>query len=213
MARNRQRIFWLASAGIVMILAMLLSGSYRSPWTGVLEGLLYFLCLVMLYCHAPLQRLLSALPRGQQVALFGVTVILLVAQLRDRPDDTWPFLPWNMYRSRFEAPQYLEVRGITHDGRDMEIPVGEVYQSQSRTTLWRLQLLSHLMDNNHCEVKRLQRSEQFRTLLLATVGRFMDQHPGTLVQKVQVKRCTLPRPGPGRKLEISRKMYLEYPLY
>lgn len=205
-------IFWLNGAAIFIIVLLLLVGKYDPPWPKVLEALLFILCLTLLISYAPMRSLLAALSRPQRVAITGITVVMVLAQLRDRHDESWPFIPWNMYRGRFDAPRYLEVVGITQDGRELEIPVGKVYQSQARTLLWRLQLLSTLMDNNDCEVKKLHRSEQFRTLLLNTVDRFQNQHPEIQMQSVFVNRCTLPRPGPGRKLAISRKKYLEYSL-
>lgn len=209
---RKQVIFWLNGAAIFIIVLLLLVGKYDPPWPKVLEALLFILCLTLLISYAPMRSLLAALSRPQRVAITGITVVMVLAQLRDRHDESWPFIPWNMYRGRFDAPRYLEVVGITQDGRELEIPVGKVYQSQARTLLWRLQLLSTLMDNNDCEVKKLHRSEQFRTLLLNTVDRFQNQHPEIQMQSVCVNRCTLPRPGPGRKLAISRKKYLEYSL-
>lgn len=202
----------MSGVGIALIIVLLLVGKYDPPWPKFLESLLFVMCLLLLLCYAPLQNLLSALPRPQRVALVGITVVLVLAQLRDRPGDSWPFIPWNMYRGQFEAPQYLEVLAITPDGKEVEVPVCQVYQSQTRTVLWRLQLLSNLMETNDSEAKRLHRCEQFRTLLLTTVARFQNLHPDIHVQSVCVNRCTLPRPFPGRKLAISRKKYLEYSL-
>jgi hypothetical protein len=201
---------WL---GLLITIALLLLAPLHSPWPKVLEATLYLLCFLLLGTYPPLRCLFTAIPRSQRWAVLSLAGILLVAQIKDRPQQTFPFFPWNMYHGRFrEPPQYLEYIGVCADGREVFIPMARVFSSQHRTAYWRLQNLWKEMEAAKDESKRQQHADQFRLLLMAMVARFNDQHPGTDIMSVRVIQCSMPRPAPGLKLEVTRHLYKEYPL-
>ena len=202
-----------AWVGLLIIITLLLLVPFHSPWPKVLEATLYLLCFLLLATYPPLRCVFTAIPRTQRWAVLCLAGILFVAQIRDRPQQTFPFIPWNMYHGRFhEPPWYLEFVGICPDGREVLIPVGQVFSSQHRTLLWRLQNVWNQMEAAKDESTPEQHADQFRSLLMALVARFNDQHPETDLKRVRVIECTMPRPAPGLKLEVTRRLYKEYPL-
>lgn len=209
-AHNRVLLYVV---GLLIIITLLLFVPFQPPWPKVLECSLYLLCFQLLATYPPLRSLYDALPRRQRWAMLGLAGILVITQLRDRPTQTFPFLPWNMYHGRFiEPPHYLEYIGVCPDGREIAIPVGQLFLSQHRTVLWRLQVLWKQMEAATVNTQREQYAEQFRSLLLAVVSRFNDLHPGDDITLVRVMYCTMPRPVPGLKLEVTRRLVGEYPI-
>lgn len=203
----------LAIVGLLLTITLLLLLPFKQPWPKVLECVLYLYCLLLLASYEPVRALFAAIPKTQQRALLGLVVILFVAQIKDRPQQTFPFLPWNMYHGRFREPlQYLEFVGVCPDGHEVVINAGKVFASQQRTVLWHLQDLSKQMETAKNEAAQQLYAEQFQSYLVAMVKRFNDQHPGTDVTRVRAIQCTIPRPAPGLKLETIRQLLKEYPL-
>lgn len=203
----------LAGMGLLITIALQLLTSFPSPLPKILEGTLYFFCFVLMSCSQQLRSLFVAIPKRQQWLLMGLAGILVIAQLHERPRQTFPFLPWNMYHGRFpDPPQYLEYVGVCQDGREVVIPVGQVFTSQHRTVLWRLQSLRNQMEAEIDQAKRQDHADQFHRLLQAIVARFREQHPDADVTRIRVIRCTMPRPAPGLELDVTRHTLGEYPV-
>ncbi len=199
--------------GLLIIISVLLFVPLRPPWPKVLEAALYLLCFLLLMTQPALRRLLASLSRTQRWSMMSLAGILLIAQIRDRPQQTFPFIPWNMYNGRFrEPPCYLEFVGVQPNGREITIPAGQVFSSQQRAVLWRLQLLRHKMETARDASMRQQSAAQFQALLLAVIRRYREQHPHTALVRLKVIQCTLPRPAPGLKLDVTRRLCHEYPL-
>lgn len=201
----------LTLVSMFITITLLLFAPFAKPWPKVFEATLYLLCFLLLASYQPVRSLFAAIPQAQRRGILCLGIILLVTQLKDRPQETFPFIPWNMYHGRFtEPPQYLEYIGVCPDGREVKIPVGQVFASQHRTVLWHLHSLSNQIEAETSESIRQKHIDRFRSLLVAVVARFNEQHPGTDVIRVQVIQCSMPRPTPGLFLEVTRRMLREY---
>lgn len=212
-AKQVNSLVVLCSLGMVIIVALLLFVPLKPPWPKVLECLFYLLCLHLLVTYPPIRVVLDALSPVLRWAMLGLAGVLVIAQIRERPTQTFPFLPWNMYQGRFtEPPEYLEYIGICPDGREVNIPVCQVFLSQPHTVLWKLQLLWKQMHSATENISSTRHAEQFRSLLFAVVSRFKYQHPETDITRVRVIQCNLPRPVPGLKLDVKRHVLAEYPI-
>ncbi|MFT3883411.1 MAG: hypothetical protein QM703_27645 [Gemmatales bacterium] len=167
-----------ALGGLLLLGATLLFVPLQPPWPKTLEAGLYLLGLVLLASYAPVRQLFDGLPRSQRWGLLGLTAILLVAQIRDRSQQTFPFLTWNMYHARFpNPPAFLEYQGICADGREVFLPIGDVFASQHRTVTWRLFNLWNLMEAEQDETTRTELTRQFHALLGRSPGGSMNSTP------------------------------------
>lgn len=200
-----------ASVGLLITITLLLFVPFNPPWPKVLEVVLYLLGFLLLASCPPLHTLFVGIPKTQRWLMLSLAGILLVTQMRNRHQETFPFIPWNMYHMRFpQPPQYLEFIGVCPDGREVVIPVCRLFYSQLQTVFWRLQILWNQMEAAPDQSTRQMYSDQFRSILLAIVSRFNQQHSDTNVIRVRVIHCTMPRPKPGLKLEVTRRLLTEY---
>jgi hypothetical protein len=203
----------LLGISMAITIAALLFAPLSAPWPKVLEGAVYVLFAAMLASYQPIRSVLTAIPTPQRILLYSMAVVLVVTQLRNRPHESFPLIPWNMYNMRFSGnPQYLEYVGICADGKEVIIPVGTVFHSQERAVLWRLHMLWKQMDASASDAELQQLTDQFQMVLKSVVTRFNQQHPATDVVRVRVMECSLPQPAPGRKLDVTRQMLKEYVL-
>lgn len=210
---STKNILVMASMGLLITLVVLLFVPLEKPWPKVLEGTLYLQCLLLLANYPPLRQMFVSIPKKQKWAVLCFGGILLFTQLKDRPQQTFPFIPWNMYHGRYpKPPKYLEYIGICSDGHELVIPIGGVFASQHRTVLWRLDMLWKQIEDEPIESIREKNDELYKSLLKAIVLRYNEQHPDTVVIRVRVNECTMPRPAPGIKLEVSRRLLNEYPI-
>jgi len=208
-----KNIVVIAFVGLLLTIALLLFVPFPTPWPKVLEATLYIQCFLLLANYPPIKLLFASIPRTQRWAALCLGGILFFTQLKDRPQQTFPFIPWNMYHGRFLGPpRYLEYIGVCRDDHEVEIPIGEVFASQHRTVLWRLQMLWKQMEIEPDQSIRERDAALYRSLLNAIVVRFNKQRPDTCVIRVRVFECTMPRPAPGVKLEVTRRLLSEYPI-
>ena len=136
--------------------------------------------------------------------------MMLLAHIWCDPHKTFPFVPWAMYTARQpDPPVYFEYVGICADGREVQIPTHRVFRSQGRVISWRLSSQWRLMHSAKGATNRKLR-QRYHSLLTATVKRFNEQHPDTEVHRVRVVQCTMPKPAPGRTLEVTRRPLQEF---
>ncbi|HQR08605.1 MAG TPA: hypothetical protein PLN21_17400 [Gemmatales bacterium] len=194
-------------------ITMLLFAPLLKPWPKVLEGTLYLQCFLLLAHYPPVQQLFASIPKSQHRVVLCLGGILLVTQLLSRPQQTFPFIAWNMYSGRFAEPtQYLEYIGVGPDNQEMVIPIGKLFAAQHRTMFWHL---NHLLKKVEAEPNQLIRkkyADQHQALLDVYMARFNELYPEKAVSRVRVIECTLSRPAPGVKLEVTRRLIGEYPL-
>jgi len=199
------------ATGVLLIAAGLLLRGRPFEWKTVLEGALYVVCLLLLAASEPIRQMLTALPRPQRYFLLILAGLMVVTQLWGQPLKSFPLNPWTMYaKSLHVPPSYIDYIGICADGREVEIPAGRVFRSHHRTVQWRLHGRLASMHYAEEETVRVEQREQFRSLLTAMIKRFNEQHPDTEVQRVRVILCTMPRPAPGLKLDVTRRPVFEY---
>lgn len=201
----------LVAGCLLVSVGLLLRAKVYEDWPRIVEGGLYIGCLLLLAACKPLRQLFGAIPTLQRRFLFCLVALMLVSQMWSSPQKTFPFIPWAMYTRRLpEPPTFFEYVGICEDGREIEIPVVRVFRSQHRTVAFRLHGRWRKMQSAEDEATRDHLRQRYETLLMAMVKRFNQKHPETTVQKVRVVRCTMPRPSPGRQLEVTRQPFREY---
>jgi hypothetical protein len=196
--RNPQQLY-LALLAIGVSCVLMLWGTLSPPWPKILEATLYLSCFALLYQCQVWRSAMTALSKQQRWLVAGLFLAMIVAQLRDRHWQTFPFLPWNMYHNRYtEAPEFLELVGIDEAGQEHVIPVNDVFGSQHRTTLWRLFSLWKQSLRNEQDARR-----KYLALLQAITTEYMRKNHVNLTH-LTVMHCGLPRPEPGKALPMSR---------
>jgi hypothetical protein len=201
----------LKASGLLITVGLLLRVKIYHEWPRILECGLYVGCLLLLASYKPLRRVMAALPRRQQRFLLCLVGLILLSQIWSDPRKTFPFIHWGMYTaSQTDPPLYFEYVGICEDGREVQIRLERVFRSQGRTVPWRLRGWWRGMHSAEGATKNEYLSRKYHALLTATVKRFNQQHPDTEVRRVRVVKCTLPRPAPGRELEVTRLSLEEF---
>ena len=176
----------------------------------IMEGMFYVAVLSLLASHKSLRQMFQALPSAQQLFLASLVGLMLVAQIWTQPQKSFPMVAWDMYTENIATSAYFEYVGICEDGREVEFPVGRIFRSQHRTAMFKLNSLWWQMNSSTDDAQYQQNSERFHALLKALVMRFNEQHPDTQVSSVQIVACTMPKPAPGRKLNVTRRIQREF---
>jgi hypothetical protein len=200
----------LAGGGLLVVAGLLLRARVDDVWPWIMEGVLYVGCLVLLAAHKPLRQMFESLPRGQRAFLLSLVGMMVVAQIWSQPLKSFPMVAWDMYSESSPPPFYYEYVGICADGREIEFPAGSVFRSQHRTALFKLNELWWKMNSTTDQAEYEQLSQRYHSLLTALVKRFNEQHPETQVQLVRLIECTMPKPAPGRKLNVTRWVQQEF---
>ena len=200
----------LAGGGLLIVAGLLLRANINGVWPRIIEGGIYVGCFALLASHKPLRKMLETLPRPQRNFLLCLVGMMVVAQIWNQPKKSFPIIRWNMYTKCLPPPLYHEYVGICEDGREIEFPAGRIFRSQHRTAPMRLHALWRKMNYTTDETYYEQLSQQYHSLLTALVKRFNEQNPETRVQRVRVVECWMPKPTPGRKLEIIREDQEEF---
>ena len=201
----------LKVSGLLITMGLLLRVKIYQEWPLILEGGLYVGGLLLLASYKPVRQMMQAIPRPQQRFLICLVGLMLLAQIWGDPQKTFPFIPWAMYSAREpDPPLYFEYVGICGDGREVQIPTERVFRSQKRRIAWQLHSRWRLMDSAKDEAQRAALLRRYQSLLTAVVKRFNEQHPDTEVERVRLVQCAMPRPAPGRKLDVTRVPLQEF---
>jgi len=209
---DQSRIRLLAILGLVIATVLLLFLPYRPP-RKALEATMYVLGFLLIANYPPVKRIFSAVPKTQRRLVLCLGLVLVVTQIRDRSLQTFPFVAWNMYSSKFSDPSpYLEYVAVCEDGREKAISVNDLFASQRRTGYWRMHGLFTEMENAKNASLRAKAAGLFDTMLMAIISRYVALHPETILTKFRVMQCNLARPVPGHPLKITRQFFQEYPL-
>jgi hypothetical protein len=212
-SRTSRNVVMLALVGLLLTITTLLFAPLQKPWPKVLEGMLYLHCFLLLVNYPPVQQLFASIPQGQRRAVLCLGGVLLFTQLYNRPQQTFPFIPWNMYSGRFAEPiHYQEYVGIDADHHEVVIPIEKLFASQARTIYWRLQDLLKKMGDEHDQSNREKYEGQQRALLNACILRFNELHPDQAVTRVRIFQCTMSRSAIGDNLQVTRRLLKEFPL-
>lgn len=194
--------------GIALLLLCL--GEYRYL-SRALEMVFYLGCLLLLATYPPLRQIFGRLPRAQRHALSGLTAVILVTQVLGQTQNTFPFIAWSMYTEQMpDPPTYFEYVGVRDDGAEVVIPAARLFRAQRRNILWQLEGRWRRSQSAVDPDQREQLTQKFDSLLTALVDRFNAQQADDPVRRVRVVQCTLPRPAPGRKLNVTRRVLKEH---
>lgn len=201
----------LLACGILIATALMLRAQGFKYWPRILEACFYLGGLSLLLASRQLRQTLRSLPRVPRLGLLWLVVLMVTVQVLNQRQNTFPVIAWAMYTKQMSGPPcYYEYIGICEDGREVVVPSMHVFRSQHRTMPWRLEDRMSKLDAAETDTERVERRHAYQSLLSAMVKRFDQQHPELEIQRVRIVRCTMPRPKPGLKLDVTRVALCEY---
>ena len=155
----------------------------------------------------------AATPRGIRAGLLLILAGMVAAQLAGRNTLTFPFVRWDMYGRRVPVdPTWVELTGVTADGRERPLNVSRTLPALSRRITTGLSRLMDRLDTERdaAEVARLEATYAATIRSLATG--WAAKHPGVELRTVRAWRVTVPT-NPYRGPDtVVRALYREVPI-
>ncbi len=157
------------------------------------ECVFYGLLLVWLAKHPEVRRCLRGVDAGYGRIIVAFVALLIAGQIVADSRRTYPFVTWAMYTTPArKVPIFLECHGLLADGREIVIPVAQVFKSLSvRLTRTWLKLAEAAIDETDPEAQVLAWS-RFDGLVKSMVLEYNQQNAGSPVVEAVVWQVMIP---------------------
>jgi hypothetical protein len=206
------RMVWRIAGPLLAVGALtwlLVSGVRHNPWV-LLEWFVYAGVVLFLVRQPALASLYAALGPRYRILLVTLPAVMIVCQLANIHDRTFPFVRWSMYANSVEDDAvYYEYSVVLSDGREESLP----FQAGAHTLRWQIVIdltrLVRQLENEPNESKRMAAGGRLERALAYHVDRY-KKCSSQAVRDVCVWRCSVSLHGRAGGSSIERQRVYAY---